>query len=76
VKRIVCAADRASTIVHGIWDDIKMVTREVQVSKWQILVVSLFYLRFSVMILLWIIETGIRIRHIHIMIHMKYDDPT
>jgi hypothetical protein len=30
VKRIVCAADRASTIVqHGIWDDIKMVTREV-----------------------------------------------
>lgn len=44
---------------------IKMVTREVQVSKWQILVVSLFYLRFSVMILLWIIETGIRIRHIH-----------
>jgi len=42
-----------------------MVTREVQVSKWQILVVSLFYLRFSVMILLWIIETGTRIRHNH-----------
>ena len=44
MKRIVCAADRASTIVHGIWDDIKMVTREVQVSKWQILVVSIILL--------------------------------
>jgi len=71
-----CRGSRIYHCAHGIWDDIKMVTREVQVSKWQILVVSLFYLRFSVMILLWIIETGIRIRHIHIMIHMKYDDPT
>jgi hypothetical protein len=51
VKRIVCAADRASTIVqHGIWDDIKMVTREVENSGGVIIV--FYYLRFSVMILL------------------------
>jgi hypothetical protein len=42
VKRIVCAADRASTIVHGIWDDIKMVTREVQVANSGGVIILLF----------------------------------
>jgi hypothetical protein len=43
VKRIVCAADRASTIVqHGIWDDIKMVTREVQAANSGGVIILLF----------------------------------
>ena len=68
-----CRGSRTSTIVHGIWDDHQKQNGhalEVQVAN-SGGVRLFYYLRFSVMILLWIIETGIRIRHIHIEIMIQ-----